>query len=642
MIFSLRRLFASIFVPLLVSVTWVTAVAAQSTVTFEGLSFPEGQDFYNGADGAGHFFSDGARFENAFTDFGTFTAWEGFAYSRVTDNTTPGFQNQYSAFPGGGADESVGYGVAFSGADAGGSVAPTLRLPGFAQPLSIKVTNTTFAALSMRDGDAFADPFGGPNGEEPDFFLLSVQAIDANGQTVAQLDPFPLADYRFEESDDDYIVDQWVELDLRSLRGPDVVGLELRLETSDIGSFGPNTPMYVAIDDLTYDVVRSGDFNGDGRVDAADYTVWRDTLGQSVALEGAGADADFSGVVDVADYAIWKQRFGTTYPMPSLAAFTVPEPKTRLLIGLAMFAVLFSRWRFRFLHLDGKAGVHMCRFSYGGVVVGCLFAGTAWAGPFPSFSDVTSQVQPSDIVAWATSVDDYSPSPGVDDDFDNIASALGPADSSIVSLGDLDATQIGAGVAPGTITVQFSATIFDGPGADFAVFENAGTFFTDPYVFAELAYVEVSSNGTDFVRFASTSLNIEPDANGELDPDELAVPFGRSFAGADTTNIDNLAGIHPAGIGTPFDLSELTSDADVLSGLVDLNSIQYVRLVDIPGNGAFLDAAGRPILDTWLSASSGGFDLDAVGAIHVVPEPSTLVLALLASIALTAGCRLRS
>src|SRR5690606_19802057 len=35
------------------------------------------------------------------------------------------------------------------------------------------------------------------------------------------------------------------------------------------------------------------------------------------------------------------------------------------------------------------------------------------------------------------------------------------------------------------------------------------------------------------------------------------------------------------------------------------------------------DSLGNPILDTWLTTGSGGFDLDAVGAINVVPEPLT-------------------
>jgi hypothetical protein len=54
------------------------------------------------------------------------------------------------------------------------------------------------------------------------------------------------------------------------------------------------------------------DFNGDGQIDAADYTVWRDTLGQMVA-HGTGADANGDGLVDGTDYSLWKADFGETF-----------------------------------------------------------------------------------------------------------------------------------------------------------------------------------------------------------------------------------------------------------------------------------------------------------------------------------------
>jgi hypothetical protein len=48
---------------------------------------------------------------------------------------------------------------------------------------------------------------------------------------------------------------------------------------------------------------------------------------------------------------------------------------------------------------------------------------------------------------------------------------------------------------------------------------------------------------------------------------------------------------------------------------VGLSSVSYIRLVDIPGNGAFRDSANRPIYDAWVTAGSGGIDLEAIGAI---------------------------
>ena len=55
-----------------------------------------------------------------------------------------------------------------------------------------------------------------------------------------------------------------------------------------------------------------GDYGGDGIVDAADYTIWRDTLGSTVDLRANGDIAGASaGKIDQADYNFWKSHFGT-------------------------------------------------------------------------------------------------------------------------------------------------------------------------------------------------------------------------------------------------------------------------------------------------------------------------------------------
>ncbi|MEN1678795.1 MAG: hypothetical protein AAGJ46_04340 [Planctomycetota bacterium] len=68
-----------------------------------------------------------------------------------------------------------------------------------------------------------------------------------------------------------------------------------------------------------------GDFNDDGLVDAADYTVWRDNLGSSSdALNGNGT-GDPSGLVVIADYLLWRSQFGASAGASQLPA-SVPEP----------------------------------------------------------------------------------------------------------------------------------------------------------------------------------------------------------------------------------------------------------------------------------------------------------------------------
>jgi hypothetical protein len=81
----------------------------------------------------------------------------------------------------------------------------------------------------------------------------------------------------------------------------------------------------------------TGDYNGNNIVDAADYVVWRETLGQLVS-QGTGADGDLSGTIDQGDYNFWRMRFGSVVSGSSLGA-AVPEPTT-FLQTLTIFMLL--------------------------------------------------------------------------------------------------------------------------------------------------------------------------------------------------------------------------------------------------------------------------------------------------------------
>lgn len=98
---------------------------------------------------------------------------------------------------------------------------------------------------------------------------------------------------------------------------------------------------------LYTDVRLPGDFNDDGLVDAADYTLWRDTLGQSVAA-GTGADGNLDGAITSVDYTLWKTNFGRSLAAPSGSGSVakVPEPHTAILFAIfAMIAAAFVRPR---------------------------------------------------------------------------------------------------------------------------------------------------------------------------------------------------------------------------------------------------------------------------------------------------------
>lgn len=91
-------------------------------------------------------------------------------------------------------------------------------------------------------------------------------------------------------------------------------------------------------------VAIAGDYNGDGTVNVADYTVWRDSLGMSG--DALSADGDGSGTIDAGDYQIWRTNFGASAAaIIASQAQAVPEPANSIaILGPAMLAcVAISR-----------------------------------------------------------------------------------------------------------------------------------------------------------------------------------------------------------------------------------------------------------------------------------------------------------
>lgn len=81
-----------------------------------------------------------------------------------------------------------------------------------------------------------------------------------------------------------------------------------------------------------------GDYNLDGTVDSADYTVWRDSLGQ--AGDELAADGNGDGAIDDADYAIWKLYFGQSFAASPSQAASVPEPALLTLIVISLSCLM--------------------------------------------------------------------------------------------------------------------------------------------------------------------------------------------------------------------------------------------------------------------------------------------------------------
>jgi len=219
----------------------ISLLSAQTTVDFE--EFNIGLDsFLNGSDGSGGFTTGNIFLNNNFN--AAYASWTGWSISSTTDVTTPGFMNIFSSFAGEGAEGSETYGTSFSFTP---SIIELNNEAAGEEVRGVYINNATYAALSMTNGDAYAKKFGGASGDDPDYFLLTIQKY-LGGNLSDEKVEFYLADYRFEDNSQDYIVSDWTWVDLTSLGQAD--SLSFALSSTDNGGFGMNTPAVFCIDNL--------------------------------------------------------------------------------------------------------------------------------------------------------------------------------------------------------------------------------------------------------------------------------------------------------------------------------------------------------------------------------------------------------
>jgi hypothetical protein len=214
-------------------------VSAQETATFENLSLPL-DSFWNASTGGNGFENGGLHFTTKYdTSFGGYWA-SGFAYSSMRDTINGTYTNLYSAKPGRGSNSNT-YIVSQNN---------TILKPQYSGDkinlISLDITNTTYAANSMKNGDLFATAFGGDSGNVPDFFTLTFRPY-VSGALTNDTAEFYLADYRFSDNSQDYIVNNWRNFS-PNISNADSILLTLR--SSDNGAFGMNTPAFFCLDNI--------------------------------------------------------------------------------------------------------------------------------------------------------------------------------------------------------------------------------------------------------------------------------------------------------------------------------------------------------------------------------------------------------
>lgn len=208
-------------------------------VDFEELD-PGSSGVWNGSEGEGEFSSGNIDFPNDYNP--TWQSWSGFSFTNHSDSTGKDFTNQYCSITASGAGKSSNYGVYYF---SGTPDTVLFRIP--EKITSVSVANSVYAYTAMLKGNPFAKKFGGDTGSDPDWFKLTLTAINSANETVGKVDIF-LADFRFSINSKDYISNTWTSVDLSAFGF--IKKIVFEISSSDTGDWGINTPAYVCVDNI--------------------------------------------------------------------------------------------------------------------------------------------------------------------------------------------------------------------------------------------------------------------------------------------------------------------------------------------------------------------------------------------------------
>jgi hypothetical protein len=223
----------------------ITLLNAQNIVNFEELAL-DPETHWNGSDGSGQFTSGYLTFYNSFSDWGGgITSWNGFAYTNETDVTTNSYTNEFSSAMGSGVWDSENYAVSYIMGDWMNNYEPipsVIKINTETTPELIPgmfISLNAYSSLYMADNDFYS------NGDH--WLKLHIAAYSTTTWYATSADIL-LADYRFNNSDMDFKMNNWAYIDLSWAEGTD--SLLFYIYSSDTGEYGVNTPAYFCVDNF--------------------------------------------------------------------------------------------------------------------------------------------------------------------------------------------------------------------------------------------------------------------------------------------------------------------------------------------------------------------------------------------------------
>lgn len=206
--------------------------------------------YLNGSMNKGGFLINDVHFQNYYDT--TYFYWTGYAISNQVNPANKGLAGQYDCIAGSGAKETTNFAISFGAKN-------YLKIPALVDQdlvlTSLSITNNNYAAFSMLEGDAFAKKFGGEDGNDADYFYVTIKAFKNSTILGDSINVF-LADFRSSDNTKDYILNEWKDVDLKPLYSNSNLtadSLSFELHSSDVGNYGINTPAYFCLDEIQFE-----------------------------------------------------------------------------------------------------------------------------------------------------------------------------------------------------------------------------------------------------------------------------------------------------------------------------------------------------------------------------------------------------
>ncbi len=186
--------------------------------------------------------SQGWSFQNYYYDYYGYTGTMGFTASNCTDTTLTGIDAQYTAVTGKGY-KSSNYAMCYPMGNT-----TVAAVDGYPRTVTgCYVTNDLWTYQAILEGDGYGPQFGGEDGTTPDYMKIVATGLDEEGEEISSTE-FYLADYRFADNTEDYVVADWRWFDLSVLG--EVSAIRFDLESSRNNEYGMTTPGYFCMDDF--------------------------------------------------------------------------------------------------------------------------------------------------------------------------------------------------------------------------------------------------------------------------------------------------------------------------------------------------------------------------------------------------------